>query len=96
MIAHLITAAEALMWVWITVAVIFAAACLAVAPTAEQRVERMTEEGLRATRLPLPHPTASDDEFAAWSLQAIGLANEAAFDNTLRDIRALKTTEDIA
>jgi len=84
MIAHLITAAEALAWVFVVLAVIFAAAYLAVAPTAEQRVERMTEEGLRQM--------ARDD----WDRDLIGLEPADPYSTTRAQIAALETTKDIA
>ena len=84
MIANLVTAAEALAWVFVVLAVIFAAAYLAVAPTAEQRVERMTEEGLRQM--------ARDD----WDRDLIGLEPADPYSTTRAQIAALETTKDIA
>jgi hypothetical protein len=58
-------------------------------PRIDRSIDAMVE---RALSDPLPDVDAPDAEFERWAMRALGFANSAAFDNTVREIRALPET----
>lgn len=84
MIAFIDTA-QHLAWVLAFIGVV-----TAIALVLDRTIGRPSIQRHVGTALDLPSPDASDEEFEAWALQAIRLANSAAFEvSVLADIDAL-------